>query len=221
VNTVTDQFIQYLRTWDDGPPMPRLAEFVAMAARLVLIKSRSLLPRQARLESKNDDPDPLEEAEQLRRHLLEYKMAREIAAALRARESAGLQSFARPTRLVHAENLVDWTPPQIMGADVSALAAVFQRVLTEKRLSQPEDLPLPPVTIAEKIIEIERILQGDGRTTLEDLLQRAGSRLAVVVMFLAVLELWHQARLMVAQEDLFGPISILPGPNFQPGQTAG
>jgi segregation and condensation protein A len=212
--TVTDQFIQYLRTWDDAPPMPRLAEFVAMAARLVLIKSRCLLPREKRLDTKNDEPDPLEEAEQLRRHLLEYKMARDIAEALRDRESAGLQSFARPTQLVHAESLIDWRPPHIVGIDVAALAAVFQRVLTEKRLSQPEDLPLPAVTIAEKIIEIEHILKVEGRTTLEALLELADGRLAVVVMFLAVLELWHQARLIVVQEDLFGPISIQPGPKF-------
>ena len=68
-----------------------------MAARLLLIKSRSLLPRQGRPTDASDDSDPLEDAEQLRRHLLEYKMAREIAQALRAREIAGLQSFARPT----------------------------------------------------------------------------------------------------------------------------
>src|SRR5215469_7194420 len=209
--TVTDQFIQYLRTWDNAPPMPHLAEFVAMAARLVLIKSRCLLPRDKRLDTKSDEPDPLEEAEQLRRHLLEYKMARDIAEALRDRESAGLQSFARPTQLAHAESLIDWRPPHVVGIDVSALAAVFQRVLTEKRLSQPENLPLPAVTIAEKIIQIEHILEIEGRTTLEALLRTADSRLAVVVLFLAVLELWHQARLKVVQEDLFGAISIKPG----------
>ena len=42
---VTDQFVAYLKTWDE-PPMPRLAQFIVMAARLLLIKSRSLLPRQ-------------------------------------------------------------------------------------------------------------------------------------------------------------------------------
>src|SRR5215813_4805606 len=81
---VTDQFISYLRTWDE-PPLPRLAEFVAMAARLLLIKSRSLLPRQGRQEEGGDEPDPLEDAENLRRHLEEYKIARDIAQALRAR----------------------------------------------------------------------------------------------------------------------------------------
>src|SRR5215472_15894197 len=74
---VTDQFIAYLRTWDE-PPLPRLAEFVVMAARLLLIKSRSLLPRMGKREETDDETDPLEDAERLRLHLIEYKMAREI-----------------------------------------------------------------------------------------------------------------------------------------------
>ncbi|MGO8947024.1 MAG: segregation and condensation protein A [Ktedonobacterales bacterium] len=212
--TVTDQFIHYLRTWDEPSFLPQLAEFVAMAARLLLIKSRSLLPAPPHWEARSDESDPLEDAEQLRKHLLEYKMAREIAEALRKRELAGLQTFARSSRLVDAEALIDWRAPQIVGVNIAALAAVFQRVLTEKRLSQPEELPLPPVTIAEKIAEVERILNQDRHTTLEAVLQRASTRFIVVVMFLAVLELWHQARIIVTQEDLFGSIEIQPGPNF-------
>src|SRR5258707_8482211 len=68
---VTDQFVAYLRTWDE-PPLPRLAEFVAMAARLLLIKSRSLLPRQAQRDAADDESDPLEDDENLRRHHLDY-----------------------------------------------------------------------------------------------------------------------------------------------------
>src|SRR5215467_12497194 len=66
--SITDQFIQYLRNWEQ-PPLPRLAEFVAMAARLLLIKSRSLLPRQGRVGDSGEESDPLADAEQLRRHL--------------------------------------------------------------------------------------------------------------------------------------------------------
>jgi segregation and condensation protein A len=209
---ITDQFIQYLRTWDE-PPLPRLAEFVAMAARLLLIKSRSLLPRQARQEAE-DETDPLEDAEQLRRHLVEYKAAREVARALKARELAGLQTFTRPGRLVDPEAMITWAPPRIVGLNVEALAMVFRRVLAERRLAEPEELPQPLVTIAEKMEEVEALLRAQGRATLEDVLRTAASRFAVVVTFLAVLEMWHQQRLIVTQEELFGPITILPGPKF-------
>jgi segregation and condensation protein A len=209
---VTDQFINYLRTWDE-PPLPRLAEFVAMAARLLLIKSRSLLPRQGRQEE-SDEPNPLEDAENLRRHLEEYKIARDIARALRARELAGLQSFARPGRLVTPEAMVIWSPPPLVGLNVQALALVFQRVLREKRLAEPEKLPPPLVTVAEKMVEVEALLREQGKAMLVDVLRTATSRFAVVVTFLAVLEMWHQERLEVTQEALFGPILIVPGRRF-------
>jgi len=211
--TVTDQFVAYLRTWDE-PPLPRLAEFVAMAARLLLIKSRSLLPRQPRLEELDDEPDPLEDAEQLRRHLVEYKAAKDIARALRARELAGLQSFARPGRLLDPEALLVWRPPQLIGLNVQALAQVFRRVMAERRFAQPEPVALPPVTIADKIAELEALLRAREPRTLEEVLHSADSRFAIIVTFLAVLELWHGARLIVEQEALFGPIIIRKGPRF-------
>jgi segregation and condensation protein A len=207
---VTDQFVAYLRMWDE-PPLPRLAEFVTMAARLLLIKSRSLLPRQIRPDADADEGDPLDDAERLRQHLIEYKLAREIARALHARELAGLQSFARPGRLVDPEAMLAWSPPKLVGLQVEALAAVFRRVLLEKRFSEPEELPLPQVTVADKIAEVLALLAARGRLSLEEALANATSRFAVVVTFLAILELWHQARIEVRQEQLFGPIEILPG----------
>ncbi len=208
---VTDQFIAYLRSWDE-PSMPRLAEFVAMAARLLLIKSRSLLPRQFKQDD-GDDSDPLDDAEQLRRHLIEYKLAREIAQHLRAREIAGLQSFARPGRmLVDPDALLTLTPPKLVGLNVQALAHVFRRVLTEQRFSEPEKLPQPLITIAEMIAEVEALLAIHDSVPLEEVLLTATSRFAVVVTFLAVLELWHQSRIVVQQEHLFGPIVIQRAP---------
>ncbi|HEX6123074.1 MAG TPA: ScpA family protein [Ktedonobacterales bacterium] len=216
---VTDQFIAYLRMWDE-PPMPRLAEFVAMAARLLLIKSRSLLPRQPRQEESDGESDPLDDAEALRRHLIEYKLAREIARSLRARELAGLQSFTRPGRLlVDAEAMLAWSPPKVVGLNVQALAHVFKRVLTEQRFAEPEQLPLPLITIAEQIEAIERLLRERGRIAWEDLLRTLESRFALVVTFLAMLELLHQSRVEATQDDLFGPILIVPGPRFAAAKT--
>ena len=206
---VTDQFIAYLRMWDE-PPLPRLAEFVTMAARLLLIKSRSLLPRQPRQEITEDESDPLDDAEQLRRHLLEYKLAKDIAGMLRARELAGLQSFTRQGRLLlDPDAVLQWSPPKLVGLNVGALSHVFRRVLTEKRFSEPEELPLPLVTVADKMAEIEELLARKSKALLEEILLTATSRFSVVVTFLAVLEMWHQARIRVEQDELFGPIYVL------------
>ena len=216
---VTDQFIAYLRMWDE-PPLPRLAEFVTMAARLLLIKSRSLLPRQPRQEIADDESDPLDDAEQLRRHLLEYKLAKDIAGMLRARELAGLQSFTRQGRLLlDPDAVLQWSPPKLVGLNVGALSHVFRRVLTEKRFSEPEELPLPLVTVADKMAEVEELLSRKPKALLEEILLSATSRFAVVVTFVAVLEMWHQARIRVEQDELFGPIYVLraaPKPESAP-----
>jgi segregation and condensation protein A len=181
-----------------------------MAARLLLIKSRSLLPRQTRQETTEDDSDPLDDAEQLRRHLLEYKLAKDIAGMLRARELAGLQSFTRPGRLlVDPDAVLQWSPPKLVGLNVGALSHVFRRVLTEKRFSEPEELPLPLVTVADKMAEVEELLARKSKLLLEEILLTANSRFSVVVTFLAVLEMWHQARIKVEQDELFGPIYVL------------
>jgi segregation and condensation protein A len=117
--------------------------------------------------------------------------------------------------------MLAWSPPKVVGLNVQALAHFFKRVLTEKRFSEPEQLPLPLITIAEKIEEIERLLSEHGRIAWEDLLRTLDSRFALVVTFLAMLELLHQSRVDATQDGLFGPILIVPGPRFAATKTEG
>jgi segregation and condensation protein A len=116
--------------------------------------------------------------------------------------------------LVDPEAMLAWSPPKLVGLNASALALIFRRVLLEKRFSEPEELPLPTVTIAEQIAYIETLLAKGGRLDFAETLATATSRLAVVVTFLAILELWHRRRILVEQEQLFGPITIVPGPRW-------
>ncbi len=216
---VTDQFLEYLRAWQsEEPPMARLAEFITIGAKLLYIKSRTLLPQPPREEEAQEADDALAEAEELRRHLLEYKLAKEIARILREREAAGLMSFPRPGQVIPPEEMLTWAPPKLVGLEVSALAAAFQRVLAERKRSEPEEVPLPLVKVSDKIAEIEAGLAAYGRVDFEDLLRSASNRLAMVVTFLAVLELWHQERIQVVQDGLFAAILILPAAPAVAGQ---
>ena len=208
---VTDQFLEYVRGWQsEEPPLARLAEFITVGAKLLYIKSRSLLPQPPREEETDSVDEALAEAEELRRHLLEYKLAKEIARLLREREAAGMMSFPRPGQGMPADELLTLAPPRLVGLEIEALAAAFRRVLEERRRSEPEPLPLPVVRVSDKIAEIEAGLAAAGRVIFEDLLRAAASRLEVVVTFLAVLELWHVERIRVVQDGLFAPILILP-----------
>ncbi|HEX6779168.1 MAG TPA: segregation/condensation protein A [Ktedonobacterales bacterium] len=208
---VTDQFLEYIRAWqNEEPPMARMAEFITIGAKLLYIKSRTLLPQAPKEEEAQEADDAMAEAEELRRHLLEYKLAKEIARILREREAAGLMSFPRPGQVIPPEEMLTWAPPKLVGLEVSALAAAFRRVLEERKQSQPQEAPLPMVKVSDKIAEIESGLAAYGRVDFEDLLRSASTRLAMVVTFLAVLELWHQERIQVVQEGLFAAILLLP-----------
>ncbi len=204
---VTDQFIEYLRTWAD-PPMAYLAGFVAMASRLLLIKSRSLLPRSPMPEDEAAVAEAMEDAEAIRRNLLEYKLAKEIAAALRQRDAAGLRSFARQTPPQDVEATITLGPPKLLGSTPGALATAFRRALQASQDREPAELPLPVVTVAEKIAEIEARLAESADLPLADLLAGITRRIIIVVTFLAVLELWHQGRIGVRQDDLFDVIIL-------------
>ncbi|HEY7348861.1 MAG TPA: ScpA family protein [Ktedonobacterales bacterium] len=208
---VTDQFLEYVRNWqEEEPPMARLAEFITVGAKLLFIKSRSLLPQAPREDEASEANEAMAEAEELRRHLLEYKLAKEIARLLREREAAGMMSFPRPGPVLPAGELLTWAPPRLVGLEVEALAAAFRRVLEERRRSKPEPLPLPVVRVSDRIAEIEAALAARGRVDFEALLRGAQSRLEAVVTFLAVLELWHEERIQVVQDGLFAAILILP-----------
>ncbi len=208
---VTDQFLEYVRSWQhEEPPLARLAEFITIGAKLLYIKSRTLLPQPSREEEVQEAQEAMDEAEELRRHLLEYKLAKEIARILREREAEGLMSFPRPGQVIPPEEMLTWAPPKLVGLEVETLAAAFRRMLAERSRSEPEPLPLPLVKVSDKIAEIETGLAAYGRVDFEHLLRAASTRLEMVVTFLAVLELWHQERIVVVQEGLFAPILILP-----------
>jgi segregation and condensation protein A len=204
---VTDQFLEYLRLWED-PPISKLAEFVAMASRLLYIKSRSLLPRNATPTDDAEADDALADAEELRRNLLEYKLAKEIATALRQRDEAGLHSFARPTQPQGVEEILVLAPPMLVGLNVNALAAAFRKAILQSYEREPEELPLPIVTVAEKMEEIEERLTADVSFSLSEMLVLDMRRIVIVVTFIAVLELWHLHRITVLQEELFGEVVV-------------
>src|SRR6266849_2630535 len=77
---VTDQYLAYLQQWEaEELPLANMAAFVSIAARLLFIKSQSLLPRTSKEELSGEAESAAEMAEELQRHLVEYKLAREIA----------------------------------------------------------------------------------------------------------------------------------------------
>jgi len=217
--SVTDQYLAYIRRWQEGEvgsvPLANMAAFISIAARLLFIKSQSLLPRISKEEVDEQAKNAAAMAEELRRHLLEYKQAKEIARHLRQREEAGLQTYARSSLLASIEAQLAWMPPTLIGMEPQLLASAFQRLLelrTKDELDGADLMPLARITIRERTAEIVRLLHERTSIFLAELIEKERSHLVVIVTFLAVLEMWKRERITVTQDSLFGSICLQRGP---------
>jgi segregation and condensation protein A len=157
-------------------------------------------------------------AEELQRHLLEYKLAKEIANHLRQREEAGLQTYGRSGLLAGIEAQLAWTPPTLVGLDAQSLARAFQRLLelrAKDEANNPDLLPLARVTVSERIAKIRNLLSQRPSILLSNVLENETSRFVIIVTFLAVLEMWKHERITVKQETLLGPILLERGARWE------
>jgi segregation and condensation protein A len=210
---VTDQYLAYLQQWkDEQRPLANMAAFVSIAARLLFIKSQSLLPQSPKEEVMSEVESAVQMAEELQHHLLEYRLAKEIASYLRQREEAGLQTYGRSGLLAGIEAQLAWTPPTLVGLEAHSLARTFQRLLelAAKDMADSADF-LPTVRVSERIAEIMNYLHEREHVLLSEILDNEHSRLVIIVTFLAVLELWKLERIRVQQESLMGPIVLERG----------
>ncbi len=212
---VTDQYLAYLQQWEaESLPLANMASFVAIAARLLYIKSQSLLPHTAKEEENSELESAASMAEDLQRHLIEYKLAKEIATVLRQREEAGLQTHGRSGLLAGIEAQLAWTPPTLVAMEANALANAFQRLL-ELQVKDEEHhatlMPTARVRVSERMAEIASRLQERPTILLAEVLENEHSRLVIIVTFIAVLEMWKWERINVRQDELMGPIVLERG----------
>lgn len=210
---VTDQYLAFLAQADSVPPA-LMADFVAMAARLLQIKSRALLPRPP-VDTEEDEEDP---GEVLARQLRAYKQFREVARLLKEREQAHLRAYVRVAPPPELERRLE--PGEVSLAD---LLAALKRVLEEKEDLLPEATVVTPytVTIQDKMGELRELLQKRRQVDFSQFLRHSQHKQEVIVSFLAVLELIKQGEVEVRQETTFGRIviEVIPQPS-PPSQSA-
>lgn len=177
-----------------------LSEFVSIAAQLIFLKSRRMLPT----EPLPPIPDGAEEPdeEELRRRLLEYRALRDAAVALGQRDGAAPAMRREPRETDLPEAPTEPMPVDMLVTALDRLAAI------------PEPAPPPPeivareVTIGQQIGVLRAALSHGGRVVLQAILASCHSRTEAAVTFLATLELVRRRQLSAAQDELFGPILI-------------
>jgi segregation and condensation protein A len=213
---VADSFLLYLEAHPDMPPAP-LASFVWVASKLILIKSQALLPKPPAPRSGDDEEDP---GDELVRRLEAYRHVQEAAKWLRGREVAGLRSYERPASLEFAVERRERTPEEL-GNGLEGVSLQKLVKLVQRRMQLQLQLQAGPpkgaitrghmVTVAEKAADLRSRLsrlREDGRIALSSELGEAAvrSRMELVVLFLAVLELVRRNVAWAEQDELFGEI---------------
>ena len=209
---VADQFLVYVRALTNvGAGV--LADFLVVAARLALIKSRTLLPPPPVDPNEEAEEDP---AEALARQLREYKLFKEAASALRSLEEGGQHTFPRPiVGRSEGRTALLAQPVGLAGSDVTLddlLAAARRALLVPPPPPMPEGVQVKPftLTIHDQIDLIRRVTRGGQSVTFRTLLQPARQRVEIVVTLLAVLELVKRRQLNATQDVLFGEIVLAP-----------
>lgn len=217
VSQVTEQFLSYMK----GLPfldLEKASEYLNIAATIIDIKARSLLPPPDDgfddYYDENDDPE-----QELIAALEEYQMIKEEAEKLRERETVGY-FFKQPDK--------DLTGFQVQYKDLTldGLMKAFAKMmlrLESQRKNKPvaREIPKDVYTVRDKIKHIrERIIQTDAMQ-FEELFQGDSTTPEIVTTFQALLELLKHQFIIVEQEDLFASITIRNNPNRREDEEIG
>ena len=197
---VTNQFLDYLARVGVRNP-DQLADFMVVAARLILIKSRVLLPGPAHA-AEGGDPD---EVDDLVQQLIDYKRFKEAAGWLQELGEQGQLSYVRLSGVPPVDLVVDLgdvTLDDLLRAVRDALA------LQPSKPSIDRTVPPVTITIADQMGLIEQRTAGGRPVSFRHLLQQAADRIEVIVTLLALLELVKQLRVTMRQDRSFGDILI-------------
>ncbi|MFH1457394.1 MAG: segregation/condensation protein A [Patescibacteria group bacterium] len=197
LSQVADQFMQYLVEIENKNP-EELADFLVAASRLLLIKSRILLPN-LHIE---DETEALELEIQLKIYKEYYEATKKIETILAEKKVL----FVRDKILFDKD--IMFNPPENLSAE--KIKKIFLEVLKEIEpiIQLPKKSILKAISIKEKIEQIKKKILSNMNLSFSDLIKESKTRTEVIVAFLGVLELVKQRTVIVKQEEVFKEIII-------------
>lgn len=196
--TLTQQYMDYVETMRSRR-LDLAAEYLVMAAMLLEIKSRSLLPRPAKTDADDAEADPRNE---LVRRLLEYERIRQGARELEALPQSG-RNF-QPIS-VWVERMTMQHLPEV---SVEDLRLAWEGILKRTQLNRHHRVGRQELSVREHMSRILKRLAGSVHALFEDLFSVQGGRAELVVTFLALLELARERLVDLTQVEVGGPIHV-------------
>jgi len=207
---ITNQYMNYIRAMEKSD-LNIMSEFLLMAATLLDIKCRMLLPVEVTEEGEEDPRQELVE------QLLQYKMYKYMSYELKERQGAGDQVLYKPATM--PEEVLNYVAPvdldKLLGdLTLSKLNAVFQDVLKKQEdkidpvRSRFGKIEKEEVTLTDKMAYVRRYIGEHRRFSFRELLTAQGSKMHVIVTFLVILEMMKSGSVRVRQESTFDDIMI-------------
>ena|GEM_PF-243978 len=200
VTEITEQYLAYLKN-SSGTNLDEISEFYLMAATLLNIKSKMLLPMDIDLEDELDDPRG-----ELVRSLIEYEKFRKLTDLISSREV----QFDRITKRERAQVMLPFASEEEMWEeiDIGDLLKTFSRLM--KSIGGEAEISIwEEVSINEKIALINEFLETKDEFDFHDICNGTGSLMEVISAFLAVLELTKMGVITVLQRGLFENVRIV------------
>lgn len=206
ISEITTQYLEYMARLD-GLDMDMASEFLTMAATLVYIKSRSLLPRPPKEEEGEEDP-----AQALIRQLREYKAIKEAGAHLDSLLAEARGMFTKlPEEFLLPPQEILWEESSPSGLFDAFLELLNRREDAEARAIHSQEVQADAYTVRSQLARIRSILQGRERLAFTELFDQDAPKIEIIVTFMALLEMLTRGEVHIKQSGPYEPISILPG----------
>ena len=208
---ITDQYMEYLHSMEKED-LGIMSEFMVMAATLLDIKCRMLLPKEVNEEGEEEDPRA-----ELVQKLLEYKMYKYMSYELRDKmDDAGGVYYKKPTipkEVLQYREPVD--PRELLaGITLEKLNAIYKSIIRRQddRIdpirSKFGKIEKEEVSLSDKMLQLKEFARSHRKFSFRDLLERQCSKTQVVVTCLSILELIKMGHIHVQQDGLFDDIQI-------------
>ena len=199
LSEITGQYLEYINSMD-LINMENAAEFLEVAATLIEIKSKKLLPREEEPVEDEEDPETL-----LKRRLEEYKLFKDASEALKEIEDVN-KFYKAPNKEAGDYRIV------LKQMNIENLIKAFSTLLVKAQSSDPEKnertIERDRFTVEEKIFEIKSLLLNVDKLNFNSLVSDDFSRSEIINLFLALLELLKRQYITVEQNEIYGDIEI-------------
>ncbi len=208
---ITKQYLDYLDAMEEED-MDVMSEFLVMAATLISIKSKMLLPKEETEEEEEEDPRA-----ELVKSLLEYKMYKYASSELKDMSIDAANAYFKqesiPKEVKEIKEDID--PAELIGdMTMQQLNEIFKTLLrreidrVDPVRSKFGTITREEIRLEDKIIEIRNEIKGLKSINFKTLLGTKRGRLNLIVSFLAILELMKSGALVIRQDEMFGDILI-------------